>query len=308
MSMPVTFAAVGSLLPFLRLFRRRRTAAPLETRELPRAAAPELRMHAGVASDPGCVRPLNEDTVRVIRPTTPDALARLGVLAVVCDGMGGHEAGEIASRLATETIVKRFEEDGGMAEQVLPQAIQAANRAIFDAASRNAKLAGMGTTCAALLLRGGLAYCAHVGDSRLYLVRGHEIFLMTEDHSAVMDMVRRGMITRDEARHHPDKNVISRALGSHQRVQVSSWPRPFTVQTGDSFLLCSDGLYDLLEDAELLATVRGIHPQVACDRLVTLARSRGAPDNISVAILSMSNRDAEIAPEVGATRTLELMP
>lgn len=250
--------------------------------------APELRIEAGLASDPGCVREINEDCARIIRPTTPEALARQGLLAVVCDGMGGHEAGEIASRVAVETIVKRFEEDAGDPLVTLPKALQAANRAIVEAADRNQKLRGMGTTCTALILRAGLAYSAHVGDSRLYLVRAGEIFLMTEDHSAVMQLVREGVITREEARHHPDKNVISRALGSHRDVQVTGWPRPFAVFPGDLFLLCSDGLYDLVGDDVLLATARDTHPQVACDRLVTLARQAGGHDNISVAILAMS--------------------
>lgn len=266
---------------------------------------PELRIEAGVATDPGCVRELNEDMVRVIRPTTPDELARRGVLAVVCDGMGGHEAGEIASRLATETIVRRFETDDGDPLTLLTRAVQAANRAIFEAAERNRKLQGMGTTVTALLLRGGHAYGAHVGDSRTYLVRNGDIFAMTEDHSAVMELVRRGVISREEARHHPEKNVISRALGSHRDVQVTGWPQPFAVLPGDAFLLCSDGLYDLVEDAVLLATVRDTHPQVACDRLVTLAREAGGHDNISVAILAMSAAGAP-ARAVGATRAVEI--
>jgi PPM family protein phosphatase len=267
---------------------------------------PELRIEAGVATDPGCVRDLNEDMVRIIRPTTPEELVRRGVLAVVCDGMGGHEAGEIASRLAAETIIRRFETDDGDALTLLPRAVQAANRAIFEAAERNRKLAGMGTTVTALLLRNGHAYGAHVGDSRTYLVRHGEIFAMTEDHSAVMALVRQGVISREEARHHPDKNVISRALGSHRDVQVTGWPQPFALLPGDAFLLCSDGLYDLVDDDVLLATVRDTHPQVACDRLVTLAREAGGHDNISVAILAMSASGAPPRSAAGATRAVEI--
>lgn len=267
---------------------------------------PELRIEGGLASDPGCVREINEDCARIIRPTSPDALARHGLLAVVCDGMGGHEAGEIASRLAVETIVKRFEEDEGDPLVTLPRALQAANRAIFDSADLNPKLKGMGTTCTALILRGGHAYSAHVGDSRLYLVRAGEIFLMTEDHSAVMQLVRQGVISREEARHHPDKNVISRALGSHRDVQVTGWPQPFAVHPGDRFLLCSDGLYDLIDDATLLATARDTHPQVACDRLVTLAREAGGHDNISVAILVMSVAGEPLASGAKETRGVEI--
>lgn len=270
------------------------------------AQSPELRVEAGLASDRGCVREINEDFARIIRPTTPDELARRGLLAVVCDGMGGHEGGEIASRLAVETIVSRFEHDRGDPLVMLPRALQVANRAIFDASNTNAKLKGMGTTCTALVLRSGVAYSAHVGDSRLYLVRSGEIFLMTEDHSAVMELVRRGVISREEARHHPDKNVISRALGSRGEVEVTGWPQPFAVLPGDRFLLCSDGLYDPIGDDVLLATTQDVHPQVACDRLVTLAREAGGHDNISVAILAMSAEGELAKPVAKATRAVEI--
>jgi PPM family protein phosphatase len=272
----------------------------------PAAHAAELRVEAGLATDPGCVREINEDSIRIIRPTTDDELSRRGLLAVVCDGMGGHEAGEIASRLAVEAIVQRFEGDEGEPPPLLPRALQLANRAIFESAERNLKLRGMGTTCTALLLRGGLAYAAHVGDSRLYLIRSDEIFLMTEDHSAVMELVRRGVISREEARHHPDKNVISRALGSHREVEVASWPQPFAVLPGDAFLLCSDGLYDLVTDETILATVRGTHPQVACDRLITLAREAGGHDNISVAILTMVAQQRSTSIGAKETRAVEI--
>jgi len=301
-----------------RLFSRNPTVSPAEgaarpTAELGRWSTPalqatELRIEGGLATDPGCVREINEDFARIIRPTTPAALHKRGVLAVVCDGMGGHEAGEIASRLAVETIVRRFEEDELAADPVaaVPRSVQTANRAIFDAAERNHQMRGMGTTCTVLLLRDGMAYGAHVGDSRIYLIRGGDIFLMTEDHSAVMELVRRGVITRDEARHHPDKNVISRALGSHRDVQVTGWPQPFAVLPGDRFLLCTDGLYDLVDDEQLLATARDVHPQVACDRLITLAREAGGHDNISVAILVMSTPHESTSAGMRETRAIEI--
>lgn len=267
--------------------------------------AVELRVEAGVATDPGCVRTTNEDSLRVIRPADGADVAQHGVLAVVCDGMGGHEAGEVASALAMETIVQRFQADDRPLPQSLVKAIEAANRAIHDAVGANPKLRGMGTTCCALVLRGGSAYCAHVGDSRCYLIRGGEVFLMTEDHSAVMDMVRRGMISREEASHHPDRNVISRALGSHYRVEVSAWLQPFAVQPDDAFLLSSDGLHDLVNEHEIGELVGGgaVHAQVACDRLVAIARDRGGPDNISVAILRMRS-EGSTHKSISETRTV----
>jgi PPM family protein phosphatase len=177
---------------------------------------------------------------------------------------------------------------------------------VHDAARGNPRLRGMGTTCCALVLRGGAAYCAHVGDSRCYLVRGGDVFLMTEDHSAVMTLVRRGVISREEASHHPDKNVISRALGSHGDVEVSAWAHPFVVRAEDAFVLCTDGLHDLVTDAELGAVVGGgeVHAQVACDRLVALARERGGHDNISVAVLRMRADGAAASPR--DTRAIEV--
>lgn len=284
---------------------RARATSELERTVRSDGTIPELRVEAGLASDPGCVRSVNEDALRVILPSSAGEVARRGVLAVVCDGMGGHEAGEIASHLAIQTIIRRFEDERDPATSLV-RSVQAANRAVHDTAAGNAKLRGMGTTCTAIVLRGGLAYCAHVGDSRLYLVRNGELFLMTEDHSAVMELVRKGVISRDEARHHPDKNVISRALGSHREVEVSSWPQPFTVSPNDVFLLCSDGLHDLVEDADLLVSAQDFAPQTACDRLVNLARERGGYDNISVAVLSMTTAGSRVPEGVKTTRTVEI--
>ncbi|MGQ0648412.1 MAG: Stp1/IreP family PP2C-type Ser/Thr phosphatase [Gemmatimonadaceae bacterium] len=267
------------------------------------AVAPELRIVAGMATDPGCVREINEDAIQVVRPQPPDELARHGILAVVCDGMGGHEAGEIASRLAIEAFVRCAAIPDRDPGALLVRCVEAANLAVFEAAQRERKLAGMGTTCTGLLVRGGAAYCAHVGDSRCYLVRDGEIFLMTEDHSAVMDLVRQGVLSLEEARHHPDKNVISRALGSHRQVAVSAWPRPLGLRPGDRFLICSDGLYDLVEDAELRDVVVSREAQDGCDALVRLARERGGFDNISMAILALPG-DGPSRP-VRETRVVE---
>lgn len=251
----------------------------------------EARIVIGTASDPGCVRDNNEDAVRVVRPRD-EAAESAGLLAVVCDGMGGHAAGERASQLAVEVIAREYGE-GGDPGQALARAVRRANRAVHDAARNDATLRGMGTTCTALVFRGGLAWCAHVGDSRCYLIRGGEIFLMTEDHSAVMAMVREGEISRDEARDHPDKNVISRALGSHPDIDVTLWPRPFVVRPGDRFLLSSDGLHDVVREEDIVRLAAEGPPDVACRELVAFTRERGAPDNISIVLLAVPPADDE---------------
>ena len=272
--------------------RRRQASSPPAALTVDRPAietggrSPESRLIVGVATDPGCVRDSNEDTVRIVRPGDESSQGQ-GLLAAVLDGMGGHAAGEVASRMAADELARRYAEPGRDPGETLADAVRAANTAVFQAASQDPALKGMGTTCTALVVRGGMAWCAHVGDSRCYLVRGEEIFLMTEDHSAVMAMVRNGALSRDEARQHPDKNVISRALGSHPAVDVTVWPRPFVLQPGDRFLLCSDGLHDLASDEDVGRIVRENPPHQACERLVDLARERGAPDNVSVIVLGM---------------------
>ena len=247
----------------------------------------QLGADIGMLSDPGCVREINEDSIRLVRPLDPDELAR-GVLVVVADGMGGHNAGEIASLLAVQAVVRHYADDLQDPAMSLARSVERANRVIVETANEDTRYRGMGTTCTALLLRGGLAYCAHVGDSRLYLMRSNDIFLMTEDHSAVMDLVRQGAMTHEEARHHPERSVIVRALGARHDVEVASWENPFTVRACDSFLICSDGLYDLVDDEELRDAMRGTAPQLACEHLVELARQRGGPDNITVAIVAVS--------------------
>lgn len=243
----------------------------------------ESDMVVATATDPGCVREANEDAVQVVRAVDGDNPR--GLLAVVCDGMGGHAAGEIASRIAIETIAREWHVVGDAA-QALRGAVLSANRAILATAATKRELAGMGTTVIAVIIREGMAWCAHVGDSRCYLLRDDQLFLMTEDHSAVMELVKRGQITADAARAHPDKNVISRALGARREVEVTVWPRPFRLRAGDQFLLCSDGLYDVVSDEEMRTILVACAPQDACNRLVALAREHGAPDNVTVAILA----------------------
>lgn len=300
----------GRFFPALAWFSlpwRRRTAAPqgpptLDRPPLPdRGLAAESRIIVGVATDPGCVRESNQDAVRVVRPED-ETVSGKGLLAAVLDGMGGHAAGEVASRIAGDELASHYGDHAEDPGESLARAVRGANTAVFTAAREDPALAGMGTTCTALVVRDGLAWCAHVGDSRCYLVRGAEIFLMTEDHSAVMAMVRSGALSRDEARSHPDKNVISRAVGSHREVEVTVWPQPFMVLPGDRFILCSDGLYDLAAEEEIRTMVRELPPHEACERLVLLARERGAPDNVSVVVLAMPEPRRARAPR--STRDL----
>jgi len=259
-----------------------------------------------MSSDVGCVRELNEDSGTYVQPDDPELLRSKGLLIVVADGMGGHSAGEVASRLAVDVVTRAYYEDGGDARSALEKAFHEANREIHKAAENDASKNGMGTTCTALVLQNGTAISAHVGDSRLYLVREGSIYLMTEDHSAVMEMVKAGLITLEQARHHPEKNVILRAMGSHPEVEVTTWQEPFPVKAGDRFLLCSDGLYDLVEDEEIKRIVMLSAPQTACESLIALAKERGGHDNITVGVVSLKPEGEADPRPVPETRQSEV--
>ena len=248
-------------------------------------AAPGFVLDVEMLSDVGCVRTNNEDSGRIVRDADCGHVNR--VLIVVADGMGGHNAGEIASATAIAVIEAAYPRMQMEPAGRLKEALEAANTTIHQKSIEHSETQGMGTTCTALLLQDGFAYSAHVGDSRAYLIRKDAIYLMTEDHSAVMELVKRGEITLQEARHHPDKNVVTRCLGTRPQVQVSVWPEPLPLQPGDHFLLCSDGLYDQMEDEEIRATVAPRRAAAACAELVRVAKERGAPDNVTVAVVGL---------------------
>lgn len=277
-----------------------------DARSEERVAGPQrFEIMLSLKTDVGCVREVNEDCVVCVQPGDPDVVAKKGMLILVADGMGGHSAGEVASNKAVEVISKVFFEEDSDAQSALRKAFNEASREIFEMSQRDESLRGMGTTCTALVLRNGSALAAHVGDSRLYLIRNRHIYTMTEDHSEVMEMVKRGLITLEQARHHPDKNVILRAIGSHADVEVSTWDEPMPVREGDRFLLCSDGLYDLVEDEEIRREVEAAEPQTACEKLIALAKERGGYDNISVGIVNLLPAVEPASKQVRPTREVE---
>jgi serine/threonine protein phosphatase PrpC len=260
---------------------KRKQAKPLT------AAIPELgEPRASLLSDVGCRRELNEDSARIARVGNGKHGAR-GLLAVVADGMGGHQAGEVASQTAVETIESEYREAQGTPGEALEEAFRKAHGRIFQMAKENVAMLGMGTTCTALAIVGAQAWAAHVGDSRLYLVRGEEIYQLSEDHTQCMELVRKGLMTLEQARHHQDRNVLIRAMGTKQELAMMTWPGPMAVKPGDSFMLCSDGLHDLIMDGEIREVVRGSTPQNACKKLVKMAKERGGHDNITLAVVTI---------------------
>ena len=263
---------------------------------------------ASIQTDVGCVREANEDSGRYTKPNDPALLADKGTLLIVADGMGGHASGEVASGMAVELVSRLYyQAKEGDSQAVLKAAVEEANRQVYAASTKDEKLHGMGTTCTALVLRGGVAISAHVGDSRIYLRRGGQTYLMTEDHSAVMEMVKHGIITLEEARHHADKNVILRALGTSPEVEAAIWEKPLSIQTGDQFLLCSDGLYDLVEDEEINTVLANANdPHEACEQLIALAKQRGGHDNITVGIIHLQPAGGESSSSNADSQNLRI--
>ncbi|MDX1384164.1 MAG: Stp1/IreP family PP2C-type Ser/Thr phosphatase [Thermoanaerobaculia bacterium] len=249
-----------------------------------------LAVAAHFRTDVGCTREINEDSIAFFDADGSSARSA-GVVAVVADGMGGHSAGEVASRIATDTVGSVYFDTDGDPRTALLRAFAEANRRIYDAAQASPDREGMGTTCTALALRDGRAWAVHVGDSRIYLLRGGELYRMTEDDSVVGDMVRKGLISSEEARHHADKNVILRALGTRPEVETSAWEKPFQLRAGDRFVLSTDGLHDLVSDAELRDALLGAEPAAACAGLVELAKKHGGYDNITVGIVAIDGCD-----------------
>lgn len=237
-----------------------------------------MMLRAAASSDVGLRRRINEDRY---------ALAPELGLYLVADGMGGHTAGQVASELAAEAslqAIRALEGASASLAEKLRYAVASANRAIYTTARERPELAGMGTTFVGLLAGEGRAALAHVGDSRAYLVRGGRIRQLTDDHSIVGELLRRHEISEDDAREHPHRHVLTRALGVRRAVEPDL--AELTPLAGDLFVLCSDGLTNHVEDHEIAKSVsEGDDLQEACERLVDLANGRGGEDNTTLLVV-----------------------
>ena len=236
-------------------------------------------------TDIGSVREQNQDDY-YIEQVEPD----LG-LAIVCDGMGGARAGNIASQLAVQTFLETAkssppQEWRAEPEALLHSAAQQANTAVYTMAGREPECRGMGTTMVAALVVGQNAYILNIGDSRCYLVQPDGIRRLTRDHSVVEDLVTRGKITPEQARQHPQKNLITRALGAEAQLRADLYRQ--ALSPGDALLLCSDGLSNVVTEQEVLYEVlHGGPTEDCCRRLLDIALLRGAPDNVTAVLLQM---------------------
>lgn len=231
-------------------------------------------------TDTGLVRALNEDSLLV----SPE----IGLFAVA-DGMGGHQAGEVASSMALQLmerdLVRRLK-SGENPENALVNSIKDANRSIYEQAGRNPRWAGMGTTITACLSQGSRILVAQVGDSRAYLLRGGGIVLLTEDHSLVQELLKNGGITEEQALVHPQRNVLTRALGTEPSLAVDLYR--VDVAPGDLLLLCTDGLTEYLRPDDILLTVRN-SPELntAVQNLLRKALRSGGADNITIVLVEL---------------------
>lgn len=231
-------------------------------------------------TDIGVTREMNQDYFF----TSEEPVGNLPNLFIVADGMGGHNAGEFASRCTVETIVKTVSESEKKdAVSILEEAISSANSYLLEHARENEGMAGMGTTIVAATVKGSELSVANVGDSRLYIA-GKEMRQITKDHSLVQEMVRMGELDAEKAKSHPDKNIITRAIGAQENVKVDFFE--VALKPGEKVMMCTDGLTNMLEDTELFAILSEPGKNLAekVEKMVNMANQNGGKDNITVVV------------------------
>ena len=231
-------------------------------------------------TDPGCVRSQNQDAYQMVQ------LDRGTVLCVVCDGMGGAKSGNVASSLAVDVFVEEIRRtwtsnmDDEKIDRMLEAAVKLTNFTVFDQAQQFEEFNGMGTTLVAALIRNRSATVVNVGDSRAYSVTRDGIRQLTVDHSLVQMLVQRGELTPEQAKTYPGKNFITRAIGTESVVECDLFR--LDVERGDAIFLCTDGVTNIVDEQEILfEVVHGVNKQYCCQHLLDIAKSRGAPDNVT---------------------------
>jgi serine/threonine protein phosphatase PrpC len=252
-------------------------------RRSPVIEPPPWWVEGAALTDRGQVRDHNEDSVYLEPTTSPEARAR-GILCVVADGVGGYAAGEVASRLAVQSVRDRYYGSAStFISDALRSAIEAGNLEVWQHAQRQPETNGMGSTLTGAVILGNDLVVGHVGDSRAYLIRDSGIAQVTRDHSWVEEQVQSGALSREQANRHPQRNVILRALGARSAVTVDIFQEK--VLDGDVIVLCSDGLYTVVSDDEIGRIALDSPPDQAARALVALANQRGGPDNITAAVM-----------------------
>ncbi len=248
--------------------------------------------HGGI-SDQGPVRKRNEDYIGYGPAPDIEPGHHKGRLFIVCDGVGGSGAGDVASKAAVETVLKEYYALKKKPDKALLEAIAAANLHVFDI-SMKADRMRMETTIAALAIVGHKAFIANIGDTRAYRIRKKtQIELLSTDHSEVAEMVKMRILSPDNARHHPRRHIITRSMGSFP--MISAAMRTETVEAEDTYVLCTDGLWEPVGDDEIAQVATSMPPEEACRTLIDLAISRGTNDNVSVQVITVNEIDKETA-------------
>jgi protein phosphatase len=248
-----------------------------------------MKVRAGVEvaslSDVGCQRENNEDSYSYWESPDDATFARLGRLAIVADGMGGCEGGQFASLIAVESVEQIYSSSSAPdPQQRLLQGFREAHARIQQRGRENPALHGMGTTLTAFALVGDHLYYAHIGDSRLYLLRAGKLHLITHDHSLVSRLVETGIIRAEDADNHPQKHVLTAAVGIAEENQPDSSAAPVPLEKSDVLLICTDGLWGQVSEPEMEQILASRAPSEACRSLVQLAKDRGGPDNITLQV------------------------
>lgn len=235
-------------------------------------------------TDKGLIREINEDSYEIVTGIDGSPLA-----FIIADGMGGHNAGEVASKAAVDFISARINgiiglnEDGGDISGKLKDLLQEANEAVLGKSMERLSNSGMGTTLTAAILYRSKMFIGHAGDSRAYIIRNGKIDRITTDHSYIEELVKNGSITREEALNHPKKHVITKALGCMERLEADTYV--CEIHENDIFILCTDGLTNMVSEEQIGKTAVGYEPQQACDQLVKTANANGGDDNITVIVI-----------------------
>lgn len=263
-------------------------------------------LKAVVMSDLGNIRTNNEDMGLFLKVADEAVLLEKGYILIVADGMGGHNAGEVASGLATEIISREyFKQRGNAVEKNLEKALTLANKTIFEKASSQKAFQGMGTTCTVLVVIDNDLYFAQVGDSRAYIQKQGAFIQITEDQTYVQQLVNSGDITAAEAAVHPKRNILTNAMGTKPDMRVDTGRCQYKFENKDRLLLCSDGLYDYLNDEEMNRILLENNLQNAATTMIELAKARGGHDNITIVLAEQDNGTNET--DLKLTRDAEML-
>jgi len=251
-----------------------------------------MQLQTSSTTDIGKIRENNEDSFLELNV---DNSSEKLLLLVVADGMGGHLAGEVASKTVVNSIEDYFKsQDNNLKNALgsLKNSIEVANQNVMQASKDKEELKGMGSTCTAMLILNNKTFLAHVGDSRAYLVRDKKITQLTKDHTLAEKMLDSGIISKEEAKSSPHRNMLIKAVGISDDIEVETYD-PFTANQGDVFLLCSDGLTEYIDEEEICSILNIYEPEEACKLLVNMANKRGGKDNITVQITKVIELDVK---------------